>query len=146
MDTTAYKWDNNLGSNFLENACSSIRLSDISKKCVYNNGESKGSKNCLKLKFNGKENDIENICQAAGTHNTEKKGIISSDKTYCIEVDKSFIIEDNSNDNSWNNYSNEGNSNNNNNNNNNNQQGKTNNKDSGKNIYINSLHKFFTYY
>ena len=32
------------------------------------------------------------ICQAAGTHNTEKKGIISSDKTYCIEVDKSFII------------------------------------------------------
>ena len=76
------------------------------------------------------------ICQAAGTHNTEKKGIISSDKTYCIEVDKSFIIEDNSNDNSWNNYSNEGNSNN---NNNNNQQGQTNNKDSGKNIYINSL-------
>ena len=55
MDTTAYKWDNNLGSNFLENTCSSIRLSDISKKCVYNNGEcTKESKKCLELKFNGK--------------------------------------------------------------------------------------------
>ena len=128
----------NLGPDFLKNTCNSIRLSDISKKCVYNKGEcTKESKKCLELEFNGNENNIENICQAAEvTDSTKKKCIISSDKTHCIEIDKSFIIEDNTNDNTGNNDSNGGNI-----NNNNNQQGQTeeNNTDSGKNIYINSL-------
>lgn len=127
-----------LGSNFLENACSNIRLSDISKKCVYNNGEcTKETKICSEIELNGNENDIEQICEKAKvTDSTKKKCIISSDKTYCIEVDKSFTIEDNTNDNGGNNDSNGGNG-----NNNNNQQGQTeeNNTGSGKNIYINSL-------
>ena len=65
IDTTYY-CDNTLGLDFFENACSNIRLSDISKKCVYNKGEcTKESKKCLELEFNGIENNIENICQAA---------------------------------------------------------------------------------
>ena len=80
----------------LSSACASIKLSDISKKCYFENGEcSSKSKSCLELVFNGNEEGIENMCKSAKTSDDdEKKCIISSDKKRCLEVDKDLVIED----------------------------------------------------
>lgn len=80
----------------LSSACASIKLSDISKKCYFENGEcSSKSKTCLELVFNGNEEGIENMCKSAKTSDDdEKKCIISSDKKRCLEVDKDLVIED----------------------------------------------------
>ena len=78
----------------LSSACASIKLSDISKKCSFSNGECLSkSKSCLELVFNGNEEGIENMCKSAEA-SANKKCIISSDKKRCLEVDKSLVIED----------------------------------------------------
>lgn len=121
------------------NACASIKLSDISKQCVYNdlNGECTiKSKNCLELTFNGNENGIEDICKTAEA-SENKKCILSPEKTHCLEVDSSLVIDENGNNNGGNgdNGSNGGD-----NNDNNNQQ--ENNSNFGKEIYLNKLFIF----
>lgn len=130
------KCDNEFDIETFENACVSIKLSDISKQCVYNklNGECTiESKTCSELSFNGNENGIEEICKSAKA-SENKKCIISSDKTHCIEVDSSLVIDD-SGDNGGN-SNNDNNQENSNNNNDNNQENKPN---SGKEIYLNTL-------
>ena len=90
-----YKCDATFNTNTFHSACVSIKLSDISKKCEYLNGEcTKIEKKCLELVFNGNEAGIEDICKSAEVSQNDKKCIISSDKTHCLEVDSSLIIEE----------------------------------------------------
>ena len=73
------------------NACISIPLNDITKKCVYESGDCKlETKSCSELVFNGNESGIEEKCNKAKVSDKNNVCISSSDKKSCIEVDKSI--------------------------------------------------------
>ena len=76
-------------------ACVSIPLNDITKKCVYESGDCKlETKSCSELVFNGNESGIEEKCKSAKVSDENNVCILSSDKKYCIEVDKSKTPKD----------------------------------------------------
>ena len=134
--TNKYKCDASFDITTFKNACISIKLNDISKQCVYDKGEcTMESKTCLELTFNGNENGIEDICKSAEASET-KKCILSPEKTHCIEVDNSLVIDENSNNNGGNGDNGDNGSNGGNENNNNQQE---NNSNFGKVIYLNIL-------
>ena len=82
-------------SDEFENACISIPLNDITKKCVYESGDCKlETKSCSELVFNGNESGIEEKCNKAKVSDKNNVCISSSDKKSCIEVDKSIAPKD----------------------------------------------------
>ena len=122
-------------STTFSNACVSIPLNDITKKCVYKRGDCiKENKKCSELIFNGNESGIEEKCKSAPTEDEDNVCIISSDKKSCIEVDKSKAPKDTTPPTTKPNQNNQST-----NTNPNNGQGQETDSNFGKEIYLNKL-------
>ena len=81
-------------AELIKNQCTSIAISDISKKCVFNSNDSTCSligKTCLELNsvtLTDPTADLEQICKNAATSSSEKNCSVKDDDSGCEEIDK----------------------------------------------------------